>query len=273
MLRRRAASTSPESWGRGKLLALLAGAALAATGLLAGLVLAVVSAFDGRNPATSSPTPLPSAHQVHRPPSVAERRDALAAAPMPTAAATDALPHALSAREPGVLTLPSATGTGPAGVPAGFPRTPAGALAQLAAIDVIAMQTGSLDGVRSVIDAWAAPGGPTGRTWSGVRGMASLLSAAGLPGAGSAQLAVVVRPAMGFIKGAVGGSYAVVCVDLEFTVTVERTARIAIADCQRMAWSGGRWRIGPGSEPARPPSVWPDTDLSIAVGYRELRHA
>ena len=29
--------------------------------------------------------------------------------------------------------------------------------------------------------------------------------------------------------------------------------------------------IGAGAEPATPPSVWPDTDLAIAVGYRDLR--
>ena len=29
--------------------------------------------------------------------------------------------------------------------------------------------------------------------------------------------------------------------------------------------------IGPGSEPATPPSVWPDTDTAITVGYRDLR--
>ena len=66
----------------------------------------------------------------------------------------------------------------------GFPRTPEGELAQLAAIDVTAMQSGSMDGVRRVIAEWAAPGGPTSETWSGADGMANLLSAAGLSSAG-----------------------------------------------------------------------------------------
>ena len=35
--------------------------------------------------------------------------------------------------------------------------------------------------------------------------------------------------------------------------------------------AGGRWVIGAGSEPATPPSVWPDTDTAIAVGYKDLR--
>ena len=103
--------------------------------------------------------------------------------------------------------------------------------------------------------------------------MASLLSAAGLSDAGSPQLAIVVRPAMGLIKGTVSPDFVVVCVNLEFTVTVERTSRIAIADCQRMAWAGDRWVVGPGAEPAPAPSVWPGTDAAVAAGWRDLRHA
>jgi len=51
------------------------------------------------------------------------------------------------------------------------------------------------------------------------------------------------------------------------------TARVAVADCQRMVWTGQRWMVAPGSEPADPPSVWPDTDAAFDVGYRDLRHA
>jgi hypothetical protein len=39
-----------------------------------------------------------------------------------------------------------------------------------------------------------------------------------------------------------------------------------------MVWHGDRWVIGPGDEPAQPPSVWPGIDLAIDVGYRDLRH-
>lgn len=262
----------PVAWGRGRLLAALGAAALVAAGLLAGLVFAAASALADRTPSTPPRVPPSPPHSAHGTVDD-QRQDALAAAPMPTAAAVDALPHALAFRAPGVIILPPAAGPGPAGVPTGFPRTPEGALAQLAAIDVTAMQTGSTDGVRQVIEAWAAPGGPTGRTWSGVRGMAILRSDAGLTDEGSARLAVVAIPAMGLIKGTVGAQFAVVCVDLAFTVTVERTARIAVADCQRMTWAAGRWLVGPGPEPAAAPSVWPGTDTSIAVGYRELRHA
>ncbi|MCW2695960.1 MAG: uncharacterized protein JWR62_1045 [Modestobacter sp.] len=253
-------------WSPARLLAALVVSALVALALLAGLVLAVVGGLR------EEPDERDAARQAAAPSRDMSRHDALAAAPMPTADPHDALPGPVSNQAAGVLELARATGVGPADVPTGFPRTPEGALAQLAAIDVTGMQSGSMDGVRRVIAEWASPGGPTSETWSGVDGMANLLSAAGLSSAGSPQLAIVVRPVMGLIKGTVGEDFAVVCVNLEFTVTVEQTSRIAIADCQRMAWVGDRWVIGPGEEPAPAPSVWPGTEAAIAAGYRDLRY-
>jgi hypothetical protein len=266
------APPQPPVWGRGRLLAVVAGAVVTAIGLLAGLVLALGSALGRQEPAGPTDHALASEPTNGGSSGGKRRQDALAAEPMPTASSDDALPGPVSTRDPGVIELPRATGVGPADVPTGFSRTPEGALAQLASIDVTAMHTGSLEGVRQVIDNWAAPGGPTRETWSGVHGMASLLSAAGLSGAGSPQLAIVVHPTMGLIKGTVGPDFAVVCVDFEFTVTVERTSRIAVADCQRMTWTGGRWLIGPGPEPAPAPSVWPGNDRAIEVGYQNLRY-
>jgi hypothetical protein len=144
-------------------------------------------------------------------------------------------------------------------------------MAQLAAIDQVALQSGSLAEARNVITNWAVPGGPTGSSWSVVQALSTLFSAAGLSGGGSAQLAIVVTPLMGKIKGSVGPGFVVPCVDFEFDVTLQQTARGATADCQRMVWNNDRWMIGPGSEPATPPSVWPDTDTAISVGYHDLR--
>ncbi|WNV77897.1 hypothetical protein [Geodermatophilus sp. DSM 44513] len=255
-------------WGPARLVALLVVGVLVALALLAGLVFAVVGALTEDGPNATE-----GGQQAAAPTTEMSREDALAAAPMPSAEPEAALPGPLASEAVGVLELPRPTGVGAADVPTGFPDTPEGALAQLAAIDVTAMQSGSLDGVRQVIAAWAAPGGPTGQTWSGVEGMASLLSAAGLSGAGLPQLSIVVRPVMGLVKGTVGPEFAVVCVNFEFTVTVAQTSRIAIADCQRMAWTGGRWVIGPGAEPAPAPSVWPGTEAAIAAGWRDLRYA
>jgi hypothetical protein len=183
-----------------------------------------------------------------------------------------ATPGTVSTRDPGTIALPQPTRTGPAGVPTGFPHTSAGALAQLAAIDQTAMQSGTVAGVRQVIAAWAAPHGPSPQSWSGVRAMAEFLDAAGLSGAGSPQLSLVVTPLMGLIKGSVGADFVIPCVDFEVDATLTQTQRVAVADCQRMVWQGSRWVVGPGFEPATPPSVWPDTDPAIDVGYQDLRH-
>jgi hypothetical protein len=164
-------------------------------------------------------------------------------------------------------------------VPTGYPHTVEGAMAQLAAIDQVAMQSGSVGTARDLIDHWALPGGPTGSTWSGVQALESLLTDAASSSTG--QLAIVLTPLMGEVKGSVGPDFVIPCVDFELDVTVAQTARGAVADCQRMVWqpatsagpAGGRWMVGPGSEPATPPSVWPDTEVAISVGYRDLRRA
>jgi hypothetical protein len=102
--------------------------------------------------------------------------------------------------------------------------------------------------------------------------MASFLTAAGLSGGGSAQLALVVTPLMGLIKGTIGADFVVPCIDFQFDATLQATQHVASADCQRMVWQTDRWVIGPGAEPADPPSVWADTDTAIQVGYQDLRN-
>lgn len=267
------------------MLTLLASAALAVAALIVGLVLAVVHAVSPTRPSTVSGTAAgavaggTAATSVGGPGSpssaadaAADARDLLAAEPMSAAPESASRPGPVSTTDPGPpIVLPPATGAGPAGVPTGFPYTPEGAMAQLAAIDQTALQSGSLPGVRAVIAAWAMPGGPTTTSWSGVRAMSTLLNATGLSGGGSPKLAVVLTPLMGLVKGGVGLDFVVPCVDFELDLTLQQTSRGAVADCQRMVWQAGRWMIGPGEEPATPPSVWPDTDLATGVGYRDLR--
>ena len=211
--------------------------------------------------------------------SIARERDDLAARPMPTpgTAAVDVyrpwMPAPLSTRDPGApIVLPPSRGIDRVGVTTGYPQTSEGAVAQLAAIDQAALQSLSLPGVRAVISEWAAPGGPTAVTWSGVKAMAGLLDSAGLPGSGSPSLTIVVTPAMGLVKGTVGEDFTVVCVDFAVEVALGQTRSAAVADCQRMLWQNGRWLIGPGAEPAEAESVWPDTDAAYDVGFRDLVH-
>jgi len=272
---------APE-WSRQKMLALLIGAALTAALLVVGIVLAVVyavhparhTAEQGATSTTSttSTTGDGGTGKSGQAGTAVDPRDALADKPMPTVDEADSHPGPVSTNDPGTpITLPAATIAGPAQVPTGFPHTPQGAMAQLAAIDRTALQSGTLAGARGVIAGWAMPGGPTTSSWSGVQAMAEFFDAAGLSGGGNNQLAIVPTPLMGQLKGSVGPDFVVPCVDYEIDVTLQQTARGATADCQRMVWSGTRWMVGPGSEPAPAPSVWPDTDTAIAVGYSDLR--
>ena len=191
---------------------------------------------------------------------------------MPTAGPSAAKPAVLSVRDPGTIQLPPSSSTGPVGIPAGFPHTSEGALAQLVAIDTDVLNTATLDRARAVIGSWAAPGGPTGGSWSAVKALASFHSAAGLAGGPNPGLAIRATAMMGLVKASDGPDWAVVCVDFEVDATLAQTARVAVADCQRMLWDAGRWVIGPGPEPAPAPSIWPGTDAAIDAGYRNLRH-
>ena len=282
MLRRPPAGEPSTPWSRRKMLALLAGAAVGAAFLALGLVLTVVYAGRpaasrvARSTVSPAPTDASAATGAQAPAARADvtqrARDALAAAPMPQLDDAAARPGPVSTRDPGpALELPKATSVGPESVATGFPQTPLGAMAQLAAIDLTALQSGSLAGARAVITAWATPGGPTADSWSGVHALAAFLDAAGLSGGGSPQLALVVTPLMGQLKGSVGDDFTVPCLDYEVDATLTQTARVAVADCQRMVWTGQRWMVGPGIEPADAPSVWPDTEAAIAVGYRDVR--
>jgi hypothetical protein len=269
---------------REKMLALLIGAGVLGLVLLIGVGLCVYyalrpsrsSADGGPGTTTSSTTETGNHDGSGNGPGGQDARDALAAKPMAEVDDAASHPSAVSMAPPGAsIVLPAATRVGPAGVPTGYPHTPEGAMAQLAAIDQVALQSGSLGTARELIARWAMPDGPNAATWSGVQALTTLLT--DTQTAGTAQLAIVLTPLMGQVKGTVGPDFVVPCIDFELDVTLAQTARGAVADCQRMVWQsegkGGRWMVGPGSEPATPPSVWPDTDLAISVGYHDLTKA
>jgi hypothetical protein len=269
-------------WGREKMLVLLGAAALVGLLLLLGLGWAL---YESVHPASATAKPHPGVKpHAGIPPGatparprragdpVQARRDELAARPMPAGSPADAQPGVLSTRDPGTILLPASATAGPAGVPTGFPQTPAGALAQLGAIDKAALDSASLHGARAVIGGWAAPGGPSAATWSGIKAIADFLTAAGLSAAKTPNLALSATPVMGLVKDSDGPDWVLACVDFEVDATLARTARVALADCQRMLWAGDRWVIGPGKEPAPPPSIWPGTQAAIDAGYQDLRH-
>jgi hypothetical protein len=253
---------APQVWTRRKLQVLLAATTAAAVALTAGGAWSVAAMLR----TTSSPRPTTDADRTTA--ATTRAQDRLAAAALPPATLEQARPGPLSTGQVARLPLPAASRIGPANVATGFPQTPAGAMAQLVAIDQAAIQSASVGIAQQVIENWAAPDGPTAQDWSGVRAVTELLSAAGLAGSGTAALALSLSPTMGFVKGHVGDAFVVPCVDFVVTATLAaETNRVAVADCQRMTWQADRWVIGAGSEPAPAPSLWPGTQESFDAGY------
>lgn len=274
--RRRSARSSfarspaaPADWSRRRLQLLLAATFLVAAAVVAGLVWAVIELPVGGTMRTASLNP-----------SNRMRAAAAATAEDPLDAAQ---PAPVTATRGNTLRVPQPTRLGPAEVGTGFPATPEGALGQLIAIDQRALESVSVVTAQDVIAAWAAPGGPTPATWSGVTGLDDLLSTAGLTGDGSAQLTIRLDPQMGHLAQA--GQAVTACVD--FVATADtigsgnasgagEPSRIAVADCQHLVWrtealgDAGRWVIAPGAEAAPMPSTWPGTTASYESGWQWL---
>lgn len=193
-----------------------------------------------------------------------------------TAGLSAARPGPLSTLEQGRIGLPAATELGPGGVPTGFPDSPEGALAQLAAIDQTALAGASLPAAQVIAKEWIAPGGPDANDWSVVRALDEMLTASGQPGAGS-DLRLTVEPTMGAFRNdgtltasADDPSAPIACVDFVVSLTTSSTDQIAAADCQRMTRTGSRWVIATGPEEPAPASLWPGSAESVEAGWSWL---
>ena len=154
-----------ERWDRRRLLATLAAVAATALVALVGLGYAVADTITSMGRSSTPPTQSTAAQQVAALPPGPRRRDAIAAAPMlavPPQAGRGGTPAALPAP---AITIPAAGRVGPAQVPTGYPHTPAGAVGQLAAIEVAVLQRMSIAEVRAIYRAWADPGAPPVATW------------------------------------------------------------------------------------------------------------
>ena len=174
------------------------------------------------------------------------------------------------------MIMPGAGRVGPAGVPVGFPRTPEGAAAQLAAIETTVLQNMSIDRAHQVHDAWAAPGAVTADAWELTGNIAAFLSSGAGQDVATVRGAVVATPVAAQIKGVDGPDWVLACVLLDVKAQIATTARIAYGHCERMQWTpqdGARWLMGPGPAPARAPSTWPGTDLAIQAGWKTLTAA
>jgi hypothetical protein len=101
---------------------------------------------------------------------------------------------------------------------------------------------------------------------------------AGLKGAGltdsTAGLQVSYTVTDAQVKGVLDdGNFVVACVNGELDANYRNSARIGVGDCQRMVWSAGRWRIGPGEQPAWAPNAWPGSADSVRAGWQAVNHA
>ena len=255
-------------WGRRRLLGVLAATVALVAALLAGLGYLVVDAVHGHAEKATLPLGL-----VEAPTTARERRDAGAAAAMLAVDAAAARGGTPTAHVADPLQVPPASAAGQAGVPAGFPHTPAGAVGQLAAIDTTVLTAMSMDTTRAVHQSWALPGAPSVGEWVMTQNVQAFLTAAGSAVTDTAPVPVAVAPVAGQVKGVDGPDWTVACVLLRVQVTLARTAAMAYGHCERMAWTGGRWQVAPGTQPAKAPSTWPGTDLARKAGWRPWTEA
>ena len=269
MFRRRpsvpASSAEVVPLSRTQLLGVLAGVLLVGGVLLYGLGYTLVSSFS----AGAAPEGVHSS--AHADDDPGQRRDAIAAAPMATVAEDAGLTPGVAIALPPAIRLPAATTVGASGVSSGFPRTPEGAAAQLAAIEVRVLSAMSLPLATEVYRDWAMPGGVGAADWSQTRNVQSFLTHARQS---SNQLdpgtLVSVTPAAIQIKGTDGPDWVVACVLLDVRAALRAEARMGYGTCERMQWTGDRWLIGPGVPPAPAPSTWPGSDASVEAGWQPV---
>jgi hypothetical protein len=263
----------------------LAGIGLAAILLLAAALVAGLVVFSGHrqpSPTPPGPTPpLPSSGREGRPGWDWAGEAALATRPMLVLPAQAAGPQPLATRPaPGGVRLPSPSGD-LAGIPAGFPQTPAGAVAALSALTTQGLRGADPQTYIRVYQALASPGAPPpGRArLAGL--LTSLRSSAGIPPTGPvAGLTMSWLPEQALIKGVLdGGRYVVACVLGQFTADYQgRLITYGVGDCQALRWiasdpttgASGQWLISPGPPAAEATDAWPGSQDSVTAGYQEI---
>ena len=265
----------------------LAGVLIFAVAVLCGLVIFVWSVLAGTGPDSGSGAPPPVSPTITASPSPSMRpaptapaeaalksaKDALAARPMLAVAPADALPQPLTGyTTTAPLMLPAATNTtGP--LPTGYPRTPQGAVAQLAAINALALKDLNPANPKAAYDWASLPGAVPFEQWTPQVGVAAILAAAGTP-QGSTDLTSTWTLTHAQVKGVLdGGNFVVACVLGEFDANYRSIVRAGVGDCQRMVWHQGRWWIGPGAQPAFAPSTWPGSASCVRANWQEVRNA
>ena len=208
-------------------------------------------------------------------PSGDERRNAIAASSLPAVPRDAKWPHAPAAVVPPEITIPVSASTGPAGVAAGFLRSPEGAVGQLAAIEVRVLEAMSIPVLNQVHSAWVAPGGPELAAWEMSANVQAFLGA--VPHEAPERIddttTVTVVPVGAQVRGTDGQDWVLACVMVEVRATVATDARMAYGHCARMVWANDRWLIAPGVPPAAVDGAWPGTQAFIDAGWKTWRQA
>lgn len=256
------ASDAAVPMSRPRLLALLFGVAAAAVCLVIGLGYALVSALSDAPRRETGSSQAVDAASV---------RDRIAAAPMLAVAESAARTPDVAVSLPPAVALPPASGPGAVGVRTGFPRTPLGAVAQMAEIDSRVLSAMSVAVAVDTYSAWALPGGVGASEWAQTGNVRSFLASARQAGdVKDASTFVSVTPAAYQLKGTDGEDWVVACVLFDVTARIADVARMGYGTCERMQWTTDGWRIGPGTPPAPAPSTWPGSELSVRAGWLPL---
>lgn len=254
-----------EEWSRRKLLVLLVGIVLTALLLVSGLVFAVASALSGGDEDSSTPVDVSSfpigANGIRG----EAFRNAIAAEPMLQANADDLKPSPASLEPTASFEIPAATLLGAAGVDSGYPHNEAGAVAQLAAIEIAVLTPLNLSNARTVFEAWSQPEADFAK-WELAAAIQSFHAAAGTHD-GDSEIAVSATPVGAQIKASDGPDWVLACVQFDLTISVATDARFGYGHCARMSWDGQRWVIAAGTPPAQAPSTWPGSQRSIDAGW------
>lgn len=226
MMIRRAVTVKP--WGRGRLLAVLAGMVVVAVGLLAGFGLAIWSVATRSDAIPAAPTPtrtLPSDQ--------ARRRDMLAAEPMLQVNGTDSIQGVPAATPGPMIGVPNSSLIGPAKVPTGFPHTPEGAIGQLAAIEVSVLTEMSIPRTNEIYHAWSAAAMPVDQ-WRLTRHVQAFLAATKMGQTMDPAAQVTVIPAAAQTKATDGPDWTIACVLIDVRAVIHSEARMAYGYCERL---------------------------------------
>ncbi|MCW2737796.1 hypothetical protein [Nocardioides sp.] len=259
---------SPAGWSRGRLVGILAAAGGVAAVLLCALAYGIYLAISGVHTVTTTKASSPGTGESSLPEAGPQRRDAIAAALMLEVSPTAARPTEQTSSDGSTIKVPAGTAVpGPALVMTGYPRTPQGAIGQLAQIDAAVLHAMSVAAAREVHAAWALPGGAPVDSWWITTSVRAFLDGAGMGQVKDSAVWVRVEPAAALVKGVDGPDWTTVCVLMKVTATYRSEGQTALGHCERMQWVGGRWMIAPGAPPAPAPSTWPQTPLAVEAGW------